>query len=100
MTYESWRISFQSSESAAKAAYKEWKAAHASQQAKIDALEAKLVEVSKDSERYRWLREQFWDKSDIFVVTGGKKNIYLGTYCPSLIVLDEDIDEAIKKDKQ
>jgi cysteinyl-tRNA synthetase len=50
---------------------------------------------TKDAQRYRWLRQQQWDSSDIFVVTGSKSQIKLGTYCPSLNLLDEAIDSAI-----
>ena len=58
MTYEAWRISFQSSEQAARSAYNQLKEA-----------ERQRDELKADAERYRWLREQNETLSaDSFVV--------------------------------
>ena len=46
MSYESWRISYQSSEQAARAAFDE-----------IATLRAQLAAAEAGAERYRWLRE-------------------------------------------
>ena len=50
---------------------------------------------NSDAKRYRWLREQQWNESSLFVVAGSKKEIVLGTDCPSLDRLDAAIDAAI-----
>lgn len=50
---------------------------------------------AEDAARYRWLREQQHYSSNMFVVSGSKDQIRLGTYCPSLELLDFDIDAAI-----
>lgn len=47
-----------------------------------------------DAERYRWLREQSWVNSNLIVVFGGKDRLKLGTDCPSLMRLDQAIDQA------
>lgn len=48
-----------------------------------------------DAARYRWLREQQWNESHLFVVSGGKLQVKLGTNCPSLDGLDATIDAAL-----
>lgn len=50
---------------------------------------------ARDAERYRWLREQQWNASNLFVVAGSHLRIHLGTDCPNLGRLDEAIDSAI-----
>lgn len=55
----------------------------------------RLREAEKDAERYQWLREQQWDTSSLFVIAGSKSDVRLGTYCPSLDLLDNAIDGAI-----
>lgn len=49
----------------------------------------------QDAQRYRWLREQFWQTSDIVVISGGRSHVPLGTLCPRTDVLDEIIDKAL-----
>lgn len=44
------------------------------------------------AERYRWLREQHWDKSPIAVVVNPKAAVKLGHECPSGIRLDQLLD--------
>lgn len=51
-------------------------------------------EEKEYAENYRWLRAQTWDKSDVFVVRGGKSAIKLGVDCPSHARLDAFIREA------
>ncbi len=68
-------------------AWRLYRLSHASQQARIDALEAKLAEVSKDAERYAWLRDK--SKADIRTLLG----------ISDFQSFDSFIDEAIKKDK-
>jgi hypothetical protein len=55
---------------------------------------ATISALTTDAERYRWLRQQHWNEADMFVVTGSKSQVYLGTNCPSLTLLDEAIDAA------
>jgi hypothetical protein len=45
-----------------------------------------------DAERYRWLRVQHWYAAKLCVVTDPKRNVRLGTDCPSDARLDELID--------
>ncbi|MES2942953.1 MAG: hypothetical protein V4772_08820 [Pseudomonadota bacterium] len=56
----------------------------------IEAAQADRV----DAERYRFLRSQRWNDAALFVVSGGKHGVYLGTDCPSLLRLDAMIDAA------
>lgn len=57
-------------------------------------------ETNENAERYKYIREQFWNDSDLFVVVGGKKNVLLGTICPSKENLDQLVDERrLKKGK-
>jgi hypothetical protein len=60
----------------------------------ITVSKAELEAVSKDAERYRWLRSQHWSESRLFVVEG-KDKVQLGTICPSRELLDEAIDVGI-----
>lgn len=53
-------------------------------------------DVLKDAERYQWLRERHWSKGGPVVTN--IKNVQLGSFCPSDILLDETIDSA--KDTQ
>ncbi|RKP56399.1 hypothetical protein [Pararobbsia silviterrae] len=50
---------------------------------------------ARDAARYRWLREQQWNESELFVVAGGKSRVHYGTDCPTDERLDEAIDTAI-----
>lgn len=49
----------------------------------------------RDAARYRWLRSQHWDKSDLAVVVRPKQSIVLGSDCPSHGRLDEMIDDRL-----
>ncbi len=57
-------------------------------------LERELQAALVDADRYRWLRRQHWEKSNLFVIAGGKSRISLGVDCPSLDRLDAAIDAA------
>ncbi|CAG4900440.1 hypothetical protein [Paraburkholderia saeva] len=59
-----------------------------------------LEELQRDAERYRWLREQHWNDADMFVVTGSNTRVHLGTYCPSLDLLDIAIDAALQSSQE
>lgn len=56
-------------------------------------------ELERDAERYRWLREQHWSDSGMFVVEG-KDVVRLGAHCPSKERLDDTIDCAMRKEKE
>lgn len=60
----------------------------------------RLQEAEKDAERYRWLRNQHWDGSEIFVIKDDRTRIRLGTYCPSNEMLDTEIDAAMNGGKE
>lgn len=51
-------------------------------------------EDARDAARYRWLREQHWNESNVAVVLAPKKAVKLGYDCPSGQRLDEIIDAA------
>ena len=53
--------------------------------------------LRKDAERYRWLRGQHWNESEIAVVRHPKKAVKLGFDCPSEGRLDCAIDAAMGK---
>jgi hypothetical protein len=59
-----------------------------------------LREAELDAARYRWLREQQWNSSNLFVIAGSKSRIRLGTDCPSLVLLDNAIDAAIDQQRK
>lgn len=56
---------------------------------------ASLSNGELDAARYRWLRKQHWNDAAIAVVADPKKNVRLGTYCPSEELLDAAIDAAM-----
>lgn len=58
-----------------------------------DALDAQRI---KDAARYRWLRKQHWNYSDLVVVTRPRQNVKLGSDMPFEERLDEAIDAAMK----
>lgn len=58
------------------------------------AEEAKSESLSLDASRYRFLREQHWNDSEIAVVCQPKKALKLGFDCPSKERLDSFIDAA------
>lgn len=58
------------------------------------ALRAKVAALEINAERYVWLRAQHWDTSALAVVSDPKRNVRLGTYCPSEELLDAAIDAA------
>ena len=57
-------------------------------------LKAELAAITKDAERYRWLRNQHWNDSDMCVVESPKESLKLGSRCPSGELLDVAIDAA------
>jgi len=55
------------------------------------------ADVERDAERYRWLRGQHWSKNGLCVVENSRSGIIqLGAYCPSMEMLDNDIDAAMQ----
>ncbi|MBR7747418.1 hypothetical protein [Undibacterium baiyunense] len=66
-------------------------------QSRIAQLEAELAEARKDQARYQWIRSQNCNQSNLCVVVKPKLNVKLGAYCPSLDLLDKQIDAAIKE---
>lgn len=59
-----------------------------------------LADLHKDAERYRWLRSQHWNESDMAVACHPKKSVKLGFDCPSGERLDHAIDAAMGKGEQ
>lgn len=66
----------------------------------VDADRAAHKETFLHAAYYKWLREQHWSDSQMFVVTGGKESVKLGVVCPSGDRLDTMIAEAIAKEKE
>ena len=61
--------------------------AHKAAEQEVVALQAKLAEVTKDAERYRWLRQQY----------AQGKQTYFAEYCSGIEVeIDKAIDEVRK----
>lgn len=56
--------------------------------------------LRKDAERYRWLRGQHWNESEMAVVCHPKKGVKLGFDCPSEGRLDSAIDFAMSEGEQ
>ena len=65
-----------------------------------DELLDKVLELGADAERYRWLRSQHWNESDMVVACHPKKSVKLGFDCPSGERLDHAIDAAMGKGEQ
>lgn len=71
----------------------------------VEMLRSKLLsewntrngEEARDATRYHLLREQTWDRSAFAVVMDPKKNVRLGTFCPTGPLLDEIIDAALEE---
>jgi hypothetical protein len=60
-----------------------------------------VMELERDAERYRKLRQQQWNESELCVVMRPKEAVKLGYDCPSLERLDAFVDalpNAIKKE--
>jgi len=55
---------------------------------------AEVRALREDAERYRWLRAQHWNESDLAVVRHPKQSVRLGFDCPSAERLDSAIDAA------
>jgi len=62
-----------------------------------DQLNAEIEALRRDAERYRWLRSQHWNESDMAVACHPKKSVKLGFDCPSGERLDHVIDAAMGK---
>ncbi|WP_114153831.1 hypothetical protein [Chromobacterium haemolyticum] len=60
------------------------------------SLLVQLRRMARDAGRYRWLRKQRWDNSSLAVISEPKRNVRLGTYCPSGELLDAAIDAVIQ----
>lgn len=59
-----------------------------------------LCEMNRDAARYRWLREQHWNESHLYVLSNPRKRAnLLGLDCPSGSRLDEAIDAALAKEQ-
>ena len=56
--------------------------------------------AEKNAARYLWLRAQHWNDSAFAVVSEPKRNVKLGTYCPSEDRLDQEIDSAMGADHE
>lgn len=67
---------------------------------KARALQSECDEFARDAERYRWLRAQHWDSSAICCVVDPKLCTKLGSYCPSLELLDQAVDAGLKLSKE
>lgn len=50
------------------------------------------LHMRENAGRYRWLRQQHWSTSTLAVVMDPKKNVEIGTTCPSMEQLDAEID--------
>jgi hypothetical protein len=61
----------------------------------VDNFSGGAAGTEKDAERYRWLRAQHWNESNMAVVRYPKTSVKLGFDCPSGERLDEAIDAAI-----
>jgi hypothetical protein len=55
----------------------------------------RIASLETDALRYRWLRDQDWDTAKMCVVIEPKKNVKLGSDCPSRERLDDAIDKAM-----
>lgn len=66
----------------------------------IQSLRQDCEALRKDAERYRWLRAQHWDSSAICCVVDPKLCTKLGSYCPSLELLDQAVDAGLKLSKE
>lgn len=62
----------------------------------IAAIGAQTGSDATDAARYRWLREQNWNESEMAVVCRPKEAVKLGFDCPSRKRLDDAIDAAMK----
>lgn len=56
-----------------------------------------MADDKLDAARYRELRSCHWDDSELAVVLHPKKNVMLGTVCPSEESLDELLDARLAK---
>lgn len=63
----------------------------------IPDMVARVAAEKKDADRYRWLREQHWSESKLCVVKEPSDAVKIGYSCPSLGMLDEEIDAAMKE---
>lgn len=60
-----------------------------------ESLKTENEALRKDADRYRWLRGQHWNESEMAVVCQPKKAVRLGFDCPSEGRLDCTIDAAM-----
>lgn len=51
-----------------------------------------LESLKRDAARYRWLREQHWEKNTLSVVVRPRTNCTLGTIIPTGDYLDSLVD--------
>ncbi len=65
--------------------------------AELVRLGEELDSQPSDARRYRWLREQHWDDSQMCVVRDPKYALKLGSWCPSGALLDSEIDAAMQE---
>lgn len=71
----------------------------ATRQPKQPEQPAQPAELVRDAERYRWLRERYWNDSPLCVISKPKSNCLPGSYFPRSSFLDEEIDAAIERDE-
>jgi hypothetical protein len=76
------------------------KAKRADLHKEIDAMQAEIHSLRSDASRYRWLRAQNWNDGKLGVVTNPKKNVRLGTFCPSQANIDAVIDAALSEESK
>lgn len=69
-------------------------------QTELEKIKAENEALLKDAERYRWLRGQHWNESEMAVVCYPQKAVKLGFDCPSERRLDSAIDAALGKGEQ
>ena len=65
--------------------------------AQVERQAQEMTALRQDAERYRWLRSQHWNESDMAVVCHPKTSVKLGFDCPSGERLDDAIDVAMNE---
>ena len=60
----------------------------------LEDLREAVAGLRADAENYRWLRAQNWDDGPMCVVMSPATSLTLGSYCPSMSLLDDEIKAA------
>jgi len=63
-----------------------------------DSLRAEVERLRVDAGRYRWLRARHWSDAEVCCVADPKDAVKLGHSCPSLEILDDLIDAAMREE--